>query len=154
MWSYLIFICISSIFVHYSVSSLDLHFWMWKDRWLKALMAIADCGYKHRIKIEVLKCMEGKFTKESMEVIRTLNAHVAAYRWEILSAHKLRNTIAIFIFLFIDFEAFLLCLIDIVFMLLENIQNKQHLWLLNALASLHFYNHPQKLFKAWMFLYS
>lgn len=121
--SYLLYI------VHYSVSPLDLHFWMWKDRWLKA-MAIADYGYKHRIKTEILKCMEGKFPKGnspkgSIEVITILNGHVAAYRWEILSAHKLRNTmITIFIFMFIDFEAFLLCLIDIVFMVLENIQIK------------------------------
>lgn len=47
--------------------------------------------------------------------------------------------IAIFMFLFIDFEALLLCLIDIVFMVLENIQKKQLLWVLNALASLHFF---------------
>lgn len=43
-------------------------------------MAIAGYGYKQRIKMEVLKCMEGKLPKESIEVITTLNVHVAAYR--------------------------------------------------------------------------
>ena len=138
MHSYFLYI------VHFSVSSLDLDFWLWKGRWLKA-MAIAGYGYKQRIKMEVLKCMEGKFPKESIEVITTLNVHVAAYRWEILSAQKLRNiVIAIFMFLFIDFEALLLCLIDIVFMVLENIQNKQLLWVLNAFASLHFFKSATK----------
>lgn len=46
-----------------------------------------------------------------------------------------------------------LCLIIIVLMALKNTPNKQILWFLNALASLNFFNHPRKIFKAWLLLH-